>query len=170
MAIKSIPAQDVLHKLLIYCPKTGVLFWRKRDNFRFSGMPAFDCKLPTGYKQGRLFGEQYYAHRIIYKLLYNDEPPQVDHINGDRSDNRVCNLRAATPGINAKNSSIGVRNKSGVLGVSFCESRKKWCAQIQVNGKAINLGRFSAFEDAVQARRSALEVYEFDKSHGKALN
>lgn len=77
----------------------------------------------------------------------------VDHINGNRADNRRANLRVCTPGENGKNKTLFVTNKSGHRGVYW--NKNKWRAQICVNRKQIYLGRFDTLEDAAQAYKDA---------------
>lgn len=90
-------------------------------------------------------------HRVILGL-----PAEwVDHINRDRLDNRRINLRTVTATENNRNRSISCANKSGVKGVSFCNTRKKWIAYVSKNGKNLNLGGFIDKEAAIAARERA---------------
>jgi hypothetical protein len=91
----------------------------------------------------------------------------VDHINGDRQDNRICNLRNVTRSENCMNSSISKRNKSGVLGVCWTSRERKWLAQIQHNGKNIHIGSFDVLEDAKAARLNKEKELGFHENHGK---
>jgi hypothetical protein len=100
------------------------------------------------------------AHRIAWLLYYGKWPKdQIDHINGDKSDNRIVNLREATNSQNGKNLKLSINNKTGVTGVAFDRQTQKWRAYIRVNFKMINLGRYMDFEDAVIARKSAEKKY-----------
>lgn len=122
--------------------------------------------MKNSYLCGRTGGKTYYAHRIIWKWLYGDEPKFIDHINQNRQDNRVENLRAVSKSENCRNTSIGKRNTSGHLGVQWDTRRKCWRAEIKVNKKNIHLGRFTTKEEAVQARKTAEREHGFHPNHG----
>lgn len=107
-------------------------------------------KRPDGYVSVRLNGKSFYEHRLIYFLFNNEFPNQVDHINGDRSDNRIDNLRAATNSQNAQN-----RRTSENKGTYKNKLKGKWCAMICINGKRKNLGYFESKKDAKEAYRVA---------------
>ena len=79
----------------------------------------------------------------------------VDHINRNKLDNRICNLRVCTQQQNKRNRSIQCNNTSGVTGVSWVSKYNKWMAQIQINGKSKNLGCFNTKEEAINARKQA---------------
>lgn len=165
-----------LASLLEY--KAGRLFWKSRPremfadqrsystwNARFAGKEAFTTTTSEGYKAGTIFGRREYAHRVIWALMFDVQPTEIDHINGDRSDNRVENLRDIDRLENRKNVKRPSTNVSGVVGVSFKKNR--WEARIQVNGIDIYLGRFKDFADAVDARKSAEAAFNFHPNHGR---
>jgi hypothetical protein len=89
-------------------------------------------------------------HRVIYKMFHGLCPKVVDHINGNRSDNRIENLRELTQSENLANSNVS-RGSSKFRGVSFLKSRNKWIADIRKNGKQKRLGYFSTEEEASKA-------------------
>jgi hypothetical protein len=95
-------------------------------------------------------------HRVVM-----DAPAslEVDHINGDKLDNRKSNLRLCTHAENGRNLKVKTTNKTGVAGVSWDKARNKWAARIKLNYKGIYLGRFDRFDDAVKARKSAENKY-----------
>lgn len=90
----------------------------------------------------------------------------IDHINHVRHDNRIINLRNVPQQDNQKNQRKHKDNKSGVMGVCWDNSRRKWKARINVNGCEKWLGRFAEFNDEVSARESAMVKYGFHKNHG----
>jgi hypothetical protein len=92
---------------------------------------------------------------------------QIDHINGVRSDNRWCNLRAVSRQENAKNKRTPSDNSSGVIGVCWDRREKKWRAEIQSGKVKHALGHFPEFSDAVAARKKAERDLEFHKNHGR---
>jgi len=110
-------------------------------------------------------GERTYLHRFI---MNSPKGKVIDHINGDKLDNRKQNLRIYTIKQNIINSKISKNNTSGYTGVSFRKNRNVYRANIMVNRKQIYLGSFERIEDAVLARKKAEEKYfgEFAYSGG----
>src|SRR5690606_167269 len=110
------------------------------------------------------------AHRLAFLYMTGEMPEKVvDHINGDRSDNRWENLRCANQSQNMANVGIRSANTSGTPGVVWDKERQKWRAQLRVNGKKKNLGRFDSIEDAkatvnAAARQQWGEFAEWAKS------
>ena len=110
-----------------------------------------------------------YAHitvgmsRQILKLPKGD-PRQVDHINRNTLDNRRSNLRIATPSQNSCNRGLRADNNSGVTGVSWRKTERKWVVRIQARGQCIRVGQFEDFEQARQARLQA-ESFYFGNPH-----
>ena len=98
----------------------------------------------------------YNAYRIIMGV--EDSKLEVDHINGDKWDNRKCNLRIVTHADNTKNRKLDKRNKSGYTGVKETKTGT-WNAQIYCDGKRINLGTYKTKEEAVKARKAGEEKY-----------
>jgi hypothetical protein len=99
----------------------------------------------------------YTAQRLVWGLAYGADPGQrvVDHINRDRFDNRVENLRLADHSSNAMNTGVYAHNTTGVRGVSFNKRDQVFYAQIKVDQRAVHLGSFKSLEDASAARRAA---------------
>ncbi len=151
----------LLRKALRFDHETGKLF--RRSN----GKEAFTTIGDTGYMRGSIFNYDCFAHRIIWAIIYNDFPKyQIDHINHDRSDNRLSNLRAVTHEENARNQKLFNTNTSGVCGVVFDRDRRKWRAQIRVDRKNKYLGLFNIKDDAVSARKDAEIKYRYHPNHG----
>lgn len=112
-------------------------------------------------------GVYYRAHRVAWAITHGEWPTSdIDHINGVRDDNRICNLRAVTRSQNRRNSSMRSDNKSGITGVALDKKFNVWRAQIHVDGKHITLGAFPTFEAAVGARRKAALKHGFTERHG----
>lgn len=113
-------------------------------------------ELSNGYIKLYCMGANKYAHRIAWLMHHGFMPPnQIDHINGIKTDNRICNLRLATCSQNVAN--VGVRKSSStnVTGVAFFTPIQKWQAYIDFNRKRTHLGYFSSIEDAIAARINA---------------
>lgn len=164
---------------LDYNPETGSMTWKTRPRSHFStdrGFNIFNSSYAGspagvignhGYLQIHIFGKIYLAHRLIM-LIKNSAFPEgdVDHINGDRSDNRLCNLRLVTRQQNLKNRSLPSTNKSGVNGVHWRKNRGCWEAKIRINGKCMYIGSFKDIEAASLARRIFARVCYYSERHG----
>jgi hypothetical protein len=171
MAKRQLPTPEQLRQLLRYEPETGRLFWLPRPLSDFSsprahaisaarrsGKEAFITRADTGYMVAPIDGLTLYAHRVIWAIVYGNWPNHdIDHINGDRTDNRISNLREATRAQNSLNTSKHSDNASGRKGVHWSRSRQRWVAEITLNGTKTFLGRFkdidaasSAYEDAAK--------------------
>jgi hypothetical protein len=159
---------------------TGQLFWKKRPselfpsdqsarlwNAKHAGKNALNCVNGAGYRYGRIFRSPIMAHRAIWCLANDGWPKdQIDHINGNREDNRLVNLRNVTKLENSRNQRIRKENTSGVLGVYWLKNAKKWRAFVCVDYKKIHLGVFDDFEEAVLVRKEAEKKYGFHKNNG----
>lgn len=109
----------------------------------------------------------YREHRLIFSMIHGYMPKEIDHIDGNRSNNCISNLRDVSHAENGKNQRMDKRNTSGFNGVSFCKDRQKWKAQITVNFKVMVLGRFKTKEEAIEARKAANIKYGFHPNHGR---
>lgn len=121
----------------------------------------------NGYIVGtdRLKGKLVYMHR---HLIDPDSDCYVDHINGNRTDNRMSNLRVVDSTHNSMNRSLQSNNKSGCHGVCFCASRNKWQASIWIHKKRTYLGSFEEYDDAMAARIEAEDKYFGEYSYRKS--
>lgn len=184
MASVSLPSQEVLRQLLDYDPETGVLTWRTRDaewfahgrlgpehvasvwNARYSGKAALTSRNSGGAHQGPILGTNRLAHRVAWKMVHGDEPEMIDHINGDPSDNRLSNLRAANAGVNAKNTKKRRTNTSGMMGVQyFPYGRVKPIWVVRIGND--HIGCFATKEEAMAERKRLEEAYGFHENHGR---
>lgn len=105
-------------------------------------------KRPDGYVYTRIGGKSYGEHRLVFLLFNGFIPEQVDHINGDRQDNRPENLRSASHSQNCMNrKNMGASSK----GCYWQPKRGRWIAQIGFQGKRITIGYFESLEDAANA-------------------
>ena len=135
---------------------SGKLFWKERHIGHFKSMRSMKAanarcankEVGTDRGLGRLMfiykKKTYQVHRIVWEMSNGPIPERmvVDHINGDPSDNRLQNLRLATPMQNQRNCKLARNNTSGLKGVSYCSRNRKWRAQIRDGKKIINLGLF----------------------------
>lgn len=152
MAVKELPSKQELSKLLHYNPDTGLFSWVHGIR---RGKPAFTATTAKGYKVGRFCKVMYYAHRLAWVMHYGKPPKgQIDHINGDPSDNRACNLRDVDGSTNIRNRGLQSNNTSGHTGVQWCKRRNRWKAVIVLGGKVRVIGLFRQKSDAIAARRN----------------
>ena len=143
-------------ELLAYDPDTGLLTWKATGTGRRPGGVAGNLNT-DGYVRTSISYKAYANHRLAWLIYYGEWPKdQVDHIDGDRSNNRISNLRQASSSINNQNlRRAHPNNKLGVLGVYYDDVRSKYLAQIGVSGKQRVLGRFNSLEEASNAYLAA---------------
>lgn len=161
--------QELIKEYLSYSPETGVFTWIKKPN------RSIPIGREAGYinqantKRYRIItveGNMSGAHRMAWLYMTGELPEEVDHINGDGTDNRWENLRAADRLSNQKNMRKSTRNTSGVVGVHWHNARSKWAAGIVADGKHYHLGLFADFDEAVTARKEAEVLHGFHPNHG----
>jgi len=162
--------QSELKKILDYNPETGTLIWKVKSAYNTKvGYAAGYLNKSNGYIIIMIDGMNYRAHRLAWFITYCAWPKrEIDHINHERADNRIVNLREVSRQENNKNMSKAKNNKSGVTGVHWDKARDRWTAKIQMEGKAIYLGRFIDKFEAICARKSANNKYGFHENHGTA--
>jgi len=151
--------QDELKALLEYDPETGVWIWRQRRNSRADvGSVAGFVRKADGYRIiGNVFGKNRKSSRLAWFYMTGYWPDyDIDHVNGDKADDRWCNLRAATVTQNIANGRTRKDNASGVKGVDLYRGR--WRAQIQVEGRKRHLGYFGTIEAASAAYVAAAKL------------
>jgi hypothetical protein len=154
---------DRLRHLVNYDPETGVFTWNAKRRKCTPGGKA-GCRMKNGYDVIRLDNALHLAHRLAWFYVTGKWPSdQIDHVNGDRADNRFVNLREATNIENAHNRQRRRSNKSGYTGVRA--ENKRWLAEIKVNYKPIRLGLFDTPEEAHQAYLAARQKYHPFSSH-----
>jgi len=162
--------QDNLKKHIWYDINEGE-FYRIGYYDRWGNYVKTNNKLDKYSKEGYLiisiFGKRYKAHRLVF--LYVDNIPvtdefYVDHINGDRSDNRYSNLRMVDFNTNMKNKGIYSNNSTGVIGISKFGDRFR--ARINMNGKRISLGLFDTIEEAAKIRKEHEILLNYSENHG----
>lgn len=159
--------QKILKELVNYNPDTGAFKWMQAAML-ISGRSKGPGRIDThGYLQISVNGKRHLAHRLAWLYVYGEWPNQIDHINGDRLDNRIPNLRDVNSLENAKNQKKYKNNKSGVIGVGWNKRACKWRARITVDGYTKELGSFSKKEDAKKARSKAEKELNFHENHGR---
>ena len=149
---------EYLSLRLAYDPTTGSLFRKTKKSLKEVGC----LNKQLGYKVVRIDNTLYYSHRLAWFLYYGSWPTNsIDHINGDKSDNSLTNLREATTQENMRNLKKRCGTSSIYKGVTWCKRKKKWKAQIRFEGKNLHLGYF--FEEEGAAKHYNEVVYKFHK-------
>lgn len=175
-----LPTPERVHSLVRYdgqqfhwLPRPRTYFKREGDwkgwNTRHANKPVIIKKMLNGYHGIRIDGALILIHRAIWVLHYGEWPKgELDHINGDKADNRIENLRDCTKSENMRNQKLRSDSTSGFPGVHFDKERGQWAARIGLNGGWTHLGRFNRKADAIAARKAAESEYGFSELHGRA--
>jgi hypothetical protein len=158
--------QERLMEIVRYIPSSG-LFIRMRNSKRWRIGQVMGSFSKIGYITMWIDGKSYYAHRLAWLYMTGKWPEnEIDHIDHNRCNNVWGNLREVTRKENRMNVTLLERNSSGFTGVRFDKENNKWLASIGVNGKNVNLGRFSNIVDAIECRKKADIKYGFHANHG----
>jgi len=148
-AITPLPPTEELHKLFEY--RDGALYWRQsRGSLAKAGDKA-GCVNGRGYLVVGIDYRKYLVHRIVWAMHGNEPVPVIDHINCDKQDNRIENLRAATQAENMCNSRMTRRNTSGVKGVCWSKSSKKWIGSVWFKKKIHHTPGFDCIDECAKA-------------------
>ena len=171
--------QYQIKKLLDYDPLTGDFTWlqRPRSFFKTEGdYKGWNAKNVgrksgyihhTGYRIIRIFKSGYYAHRLAWLWANGAWPePFIDHINHDKDDNRLANLRVVTKRDNGRNQKVRSNNTSGVMGVTWHKGHQRWAAQVWNGERNLHLGYHETVKDAEQARLEAGKRLGYHANHG----
>lgn len=161
MANRPIPCPTRVRLALCYDPESGKLI--RRD----SGRETFSRTNVHGYLQGGVGGAVVVAHRAIWAIVHGYWPKQIDHINGNRSDNRLVNLREVDDAENRKNTALRADNKSGFHGVRWIAPLNKWRVEIKANGKSKHVGVYASKDYAIAARKAAEAALGYHPNHGR---
>lgn len=159
----------------LFVDANGVLRWRvapdlpKQWNTVWAGREAFTAVDGKGYRHGSLDKKYFRLHRVVWALAYGAWPEsEIDHIDGDRLNNDLANLRAATPSENHRNQKRSRSNRSGHTGVNWYKAYSKWRAYISSEGRVVHLGYFDTIEAAVAARAAASASEGYHANHGRS--
>lgn len=188
MAKRQLPPPEVLRQLLRYEPETGAFYWLPRGgewfggkgapaekacirfNRQYAGCRALHSIDDKGYCYGEILQRKLKAHRVAWAHYHGAWPSgEVDHINGDRQDNRIVNLRDVSSAENSQNIKMSTRNTSGVFGVYWNRQLQRWHARIRKNNQIHHLGYFDDIQAADAARRAAEQALGFHPNHGRIV-
>jgi hypothetical protein len=148
---------DRLRELVFYDPETGNFTWRvKRSRGVKAGAIAGTRNRSHGYVMICLENHRYRAHRLAWFYVHGEWPDgDIDHIDGDRTNNRIGNLRPCCDRLNAGNARRYANNSSGYKGVSWHKGNRAWCAQIRIDGRLKHLGQYDCPKKAHGAYMTA---------------
>lgn len=166
-----------------YNPDTGSMVWlhkpapvkdSARWNSRYAGKEC-GTNDDKGYRRilfrfdaGKTFKIR--VHRLAWFITYGVIPTgEIDHINQDKSDNRISNLRDVPKDVNQRNGTMKGNNTSGIPGVVWHKQRGKWCAQASVRGKHYHIGLFEEITAAETAVRKFRRENGFTETHGRKI-
>lgn len=180
---------SVLRQLLAWEPETGRLFWKQRDagwfedgiyssarrasswNRKHAGQEAFTSVNNKGYKAGTLLHGHMLAHRAIWACEYGRWPSLfIDHVNGNKLDNRLANLREVSHEENMRNARKYKTSARNIMGVRWRARSNKWEAWIggeKTSGRY--LGSFGTEGEAIAARLAAEASLGYHRNHGTSL-
>lgn len=149
-----------LAKILDYNPDTGVFTWKVKTCKKVVPNTIAGSFNSLGYVQLKINKQFFYGHRLAWFFVHKEYPKlEIDHVNGNPSDNRICNLRLANRQQNNQNRIVRIDSSSGIRGVTLRKDTKKWKAEIRVNKKLISLGCFHTKEEAIKTRKIAEQKY-----------
>lgn len=122
----------------------------------------------NGYMRFSYNYKKFYVHRVVWEIHHGNIPNgfEIDHINQNKLDNRIENLRLVSHIDNNKNKGLNKNNTSGFVGVCWDKRSSKWFSYITVNSKQISLGLFKEKDKAISARKEANLFYGFSENHG----
>ncbi|AGF87895.1 HNH endonuclease [Salmonella phage FSL SP-126] len=158
-------SSEILLNLFNY--KDGNIYWKQWKKGRSRNLIAGTIN-NKGYLKVTIDGKQMYAHRIVW-IMHNgniDDGYEIDHINHNRSDNRIENLRIVTRSENAKNLSMAANNKTGFTDVFFNKKRNKYFSSVKVGNNHIFGGWHDSIESAVTSRNALWKKFGFHQNHG----
>lgn len=157
--------QSLVNDLLIYDRKTGRLSWKphNRGGRAESSGPAGGFDKSTGYITVGIGGSRYYAHRLIWLMVYGYLPEtNIDHRDRNKLNNRLSNLREVSQACNTRNCGNFSHNTSGVKGISIYTRYGLWKATIAVDKNQKHLGYFEDFHEAVAHRLAAEQCLDWE--------
>ena len=157
--------RELVRRLFSY--NKGVLYWKVRHSPRIQIGDEAGGVESLGYSRVNIDGKQYKSHRVIFLHQKGYLPKFIDHIDEDKLNNDISNLRECTGSQNQHNLKKKITNTSGVKGVHWDRKAEKWKAQIKILGKQLYLGSFHDKDVASQiVRIKRLEIHGEFANHG----
>lgn len=158
--------QDLLHALFLY-HEDGTLIRKVRTNPRAPEGTVAGCANKAGYLRIRVNGKLYMNHRLIWFMHHGTWPTALDHINGDKQDNRIENLRPCTQTQNMQNCKNKKSSTTGVKGVTWNKEKSRYRARLTVKGKEKFVGYYLTLSEAEEAIKVVREEHHKEfANHG----
>lgn len=154
--------QEYLHSVFTYLD--GKLYWKNAFHSSLKNQRAGSVD-KKGYRRVTINGKEYREHRLIYAMHNNAVPDQIDHIDGNKANNLIENLRPTDARQNQYNRRLSKANTSGVKNVHWSKTNQKWIVAFKINGKDHRIG---AFDDLEVAKIAAVEART--RFHGTFAN
>lgn len=158
---------EELHRLFDADFEAGVLKWKVSPSKAVKAGAEAGGQHNRGYRHISLKNKKLLVHRVLWAMATGSFPENdIDHINGIRNDNRLCNLRPVTRTQNMQNQAISRANRTGHTGVYYMEATGKWRASIRNK----HIGLFDTIEGAATARKAANIAYGYHENHGRQVS
>lgn len=166
--MKLTPSKEYLNSIFSYDAESGTLVWKLRPNLNKNWNTRFAGRnFGSIDKHGRIAGfidyRKYRSHRLIWKMVHDEDPEEIDHINGNPADNRLINLRAVIRKDNMRNCKRRFDNSSGKTGIDFHRASNKW--RVRIGHRYCGL--FESFEEACVIRESLQLEEGYHPNHGR---
>ena len=139
--------------------QSGILTWNKKVAKKIVVGSVAGSARKDGYSYVTIFGEKYGIHQVVYAMTHGRWANEIDHIDGNPSNNKPENLRECTRSQNNINRSVQVNNTSGRRGVYLSKRLNLWHARIKINGRYISLKYHKTIEAAHDAYEAAAKIY-----------
>jgi hypothetical protein len=163
-SVKPTPSKSILQALFLY--RDGKLFWKKSGNGRNVGDEA-GMLTNKGYRRVKIDGLLHMAHRLVWAYHFDSVPEYIDHIDQNKSNNAIGNLRLASKIENGRNILLRKNNTSGIKGVYWATREQKWAAELSINKRPHRLGYFDDIELAELVVTEARNKYHREfANHG----
>lgn len=150
--------QELLRQLLDYCPDTGVFVWKVDKGYKIKAGKKAGYHTSSGYCSIQIDGQAYQSHRLAFLYMTSIMPSnkeEVDHIDGNRLNNKWCNLRLGSKRQNQQNRDV---HRAGhLVGTCWHKDIRRWIASITINRKNKHLGCFDTQEQAHEAYKQYIK-------------
>lgn len=147
--------QQLVKAYFDYNADLGRLVWKKNTAISHKIGKIAGCVADNGYRYIGFMRKRHLEHRLIWLWHNGDLPKELDHIDNDRTNNKIQNLRSVNRTENNLNCGISKNNTSGANGVCWHKQTSKWRAYVTIGYRQKSLGLYQSLDDAIQARKNA---------------